>query len=243
MHLEADGLGRRFGRKRALDGLNFSCGPGEIVALIGNNGAGKTTLLQLLGGLLVPTSGSLRIDGSERDRRDEAFRRRVGIIPDFPPFFAHHTVLEHIAMVGRLHDAGDTAWEERVLEAMEAIGILELGRQQLGELSRGQIFKTVFVALLAVRPRLWLLDEPMASGMDPRGLGVLRERLRAEAQEGATVFYSTQLAEVAERFSDQVFVLAGGRLTDHGPAATLLARHGASTLEDALGKLLGSGPE
>lgn len=87
MHIEAEGLGRRFGRMHAPRDLTFSSRPGEIVTLIGNNGAGKIALFQLLCGLLVPTAGTIRFEGRELDRRDETLRRSMAIVPDFPRSF------------------------------------------------------------------------------------------------------------------------------------------------------------
>lgn len=241
MHIEARGLGRRFGRKAALEDVNFECPQGEIVALIGNNGAGKTTLLHLIAGLLVPTEGAVFLDGDVVDRRNEARRRSMGILPDFPAFFPNHTVLQHLGMVCRLHGVDEAGLETRAVAFMEEIGILELGGQRLLALSRGQIYKAVFVSLLLARPRLWLLDEPMASGMDPQGLAFLRKHLQDQAEAGATVLYSTQIAEVAERFSDRVFVLDGGRLKIQESPQSLRERTGASSLDEALQRVLAAG--
>jgi ABC-2 type transport system ATP-binding protein len=234
MHIEARGLGRRFGRKAALTDLTFAGRPGEIIAVIGNNGAGKTTLLQMLAGLIVPTAGRLEFDGAAPDRRDEKLRRRMAILPDFPPCFSDHTVLHHLAMVCRLYGVPAEGLETRAVALMEEIGVLELGRSTVASLSRGQIYKVVLVGFLLANPELWLLDEPMASGMDPQGLNVLQKHLRACAEEGATVFYTTQIPEIAEKFSDRIFVLQDGALIAQQSAEALLARTGTPTLAAAL---------
>jgi len=234
MEIVAESLGRRFGRQHAVRDATFTLLPGEIIALIGNNGAGKTTLLQLLAGLLVPTHGGIRIDGQPLDRRNEDLRRRVGVLPDFPPFFFEHTVLRHIAMVCALHHVEEAGLEERALALMDGAGILDLGEARMGKLSRGQVYKAAFVALLLAGPELWLLDEPMSSGMDPQGLSFLRAQLRELAAAGATVVYSTQIAEIAERFSDRVLVLHEGRLIAQESPAQIVARYGGGTLEEAL---------
>lgn len=237
MKIEGIQLGRRFGKKQALRNATFECRPGEIIALIGNNGAGKTTLLQLIAGLLVPTSGKIHLDGQPLDRGDQAQRRRIGIIPDFPPSFPFHTVIRHIAMVCALHQVRDEGLEERVTALMTEAGILHLGKARMGTLSRGEVYKAVLVATLLTKPDLWLLDEPMASGMDPQGLTFLRARLREQAEAGATVIYSTQIAEIAERFSDRVFILKEGNLLARESTLQLIAQLGVSSLDEALQKL------
>ena len=237
MHIEGQNLGRRFGKKPALRDASFACLPGEIICLIGNNGAGKSTLLQLIAGLLVPTSGSVFLDGQPLDRRNEGQRRSIAFIPDFPPFFQEHTVLRQLAMVCALHQVDDVGLEDRAMALMEEIGILELGGVRMDTLSRGEVYKTVLTSLLLVKPTLWLLDEPMASGMDPRGLNFLRAQLRQATRDGATVIYSTQIADVAERFADRIFVLNEGSLLAQESVESLLERTQSSSLNEALPKI------
>ena len=234
MKIEARGVGRGFGKKQALSNVYFECHAGEIVAIVGDNGAGKTTLLQTLAGLVVPTRGQIQIDGEILNGRSESFRRRLAIVPDFPPYFSDRSVLQHLAMLCRLYGVEAEGLESRAVGLMEEIGILELGKVPMSSLSRGEVYKTVLVGFLLANPELWLLDEPMASGMDPRGLNFLQKHLRACCAAGASVLYSTQIPEVAEKFSDRIFVLQKGSLIAQEPAAALMARTGRATLSDAL---------
>ncbi len=237
MQIVGQGLDRRFGKTYALRGLDFECHAGEIVVVLGNNGAGKTTLLQLIAGLIVPSRGEILVDGKAIDRRDETLRRRMAIIPDFPPFFIQHTVVQHLAMLCALHHVDDGGLDARAVALMEEIGILNLAQARMGTLSRGEIYKTVLVGLLLVKPELWLLDEPMASGMDPQGLAFLRKYLREEVANGATVLYTTQIADIAERFSDRVFVLNEGKLVAQEGTCALIERRQVATLEEAMLKV------
>jgi len=102
--------------------------------------------------------------------------------------------------------------EERVLELLQDFDLLPLALRPVNSLSRGQAYKTALVALLAVDPELWLLDEPFASGMDPQGIDAFKRHARAAANRGRTIIYSTQLLDVAERFSDRVCVINKGEL-------------------------------
>lgn len=234
MFLEVQNTSRRFGKKVALDGVSFSARPGEIIAVLGDNGAGKSTLLQMISGLVVPTSGEVLIDGEKCTRRDESFRRRMAVVPDFPQAFADHTVLQHLAMVCRLYAVASDGLEQRAVALMEEIGILELGQTRMAALSRGELYKAVAVGFLLVHPELWLLDEPMASGMDPRGLTAFRHHLYEQCAAGATVLYTTQIPEIAEKFSDRVLVLQSGSLVAAEPATALASRLGAPSLTQAL---------
>ncbi len=235
MEICAVGLGRRFGSLSALEGLNFTCGPGEIIAVLGDNGAGKTTLLHLLAGLLVPSSGSLRYDGKAYDRLDDALRSRIGFLSDFPPFYFEHRVLDHLAMLTVLHDLEPEPGY--IADLLENFGLAEQGMALLSTLSRGQRYKAGVVALALVSPDLWLLDEPMASGMDPRGLYAMREILLAHKARGATIFYTTQIPEVVEGFSDRVLLIHKGRPVALASAAELREQTHTTSLGAALEQL------
>lgn len=133
-------------------------------------------------------------------------------LPDFPPAFPGADVLENVAAHLRFWEADRPGVEVRVAGWLEALGMLpEAGRSVQG-LSRGQGYKAALLALLAVDPELWILDEPMASGMDPRGLAVFRREAAAAAARGASVVYSTQIPELASAFADTVLLIAGGQV-------------------------------
>lgn len=213
MRIDLVGLTKTYGSTRALSELNLRIAPGTITAVIGLNGAGKTTLLRALAGLVSPTRGEIRYDDQvfKRDRLD--LRRRLMFLPDFPAGYAGMGGIEHLAMVLRAYERAPSAEDEaRIVAHLGELDLLGVARHPLGTLSRGQLYKTALTALLAVAPELWLLDEPFASGMDPQGLAVLKRQARAAAQGGATVIYTTQILEIAERFCDRLLVL------DHGEA-------------------------
>lgn len=208
---------------------------GNIVAIIGLNGAGKTTLLRTLGGITAPTRGEVRYDGApfRRDRLD--LRRRLMLLADFPALYAHHTTLQHLAMLLRVYERLDDR-DDAILESLRDLDLLPLAEAPIGQLSRGQIYKAAFAGLLAVNPELWLLDEPFASGLDPQGLAIVKQRARQAAAAGATVIYSTQILEIAEKFADILCVIDRGRLamTFTRPELQALPAHGPESLEAKL---------
>ncbi|GAA5481144.1 ABC transporter ATP-binding protein [Haloferula sargassicola] len=237
MEVRVEGLVKAYGRKPALSGLDLRLG-GGLVCLIGLNGAGKSTLLGCLAGLLVPTAGQVRFDGARFSMDDLALRRRIAWLPDQPFAYAEHKVIEHIAMVVRAYQVEvDAAVEARLLGWLEEFGMLELAEERMGQLSRGQHYKAGLIAQMAVAPELWLLDEPFASGMDPRGLAAFRREARARVQAGGTVVYSTQILEIAARFCDRMLVLDGGKLVADLTKADLEAmpETGPGSLEERFG--------
>jgi len=209
---------------------------GQIVSVLGANGAGKTTILKILSGVTSPDAGEYLLDGDpfQRDRID--LRRRLCCLPDFPLLFPGQTVLQNIAIYLNLYETDRDGTEEWVIELLTQLDLLSLGDAQVHTLSRGQSYKTALAALLTVYPEVWIFDEPFASGMDPQGIQFFKEQARAAAAQGCTIIYTTQILDIAERFSDRVAMLDEGELKHWGTVPELKALAGVE--EDALARLL-----
>ena len=205
-------MSKNYGAVRALDSVSLELAPGQIVSLLGLNGAGKTTLIRCLAGIAAPDEGGVYFDDEEFRRGRLDLRRRMHFLPDFPLHFWDQTVLRNIAIVLRLFEADTAGVEQRVLQLLREFDLLPLAMRPPGSLSRGQSYKAGLVAMIAADREVWLLDEPFASGMDPNGIDLFKRYARETANRGATIVYSTQLLEVAERISDRVCVLHEGRL-------------------------------
>ncbi|XHR31197.1 MAG: ATP-binding cassette domain-containing protein [Chthoniobacteraceae bacterium] len=234
MKVELAGITKVYGGIRALNEVRLEFSPGRIVAVVGLNGAGKSTLLQAMAGLLAFKKGDVYYDDEPftRDRVD--FRKRLAFLPDFPVAYTHMTVLEHIAMVLHLYEKDGPGAEERVLDLLRAFSMVPLARAPMGALSRGQLYKAALIALIAAAPELWLLDEPMASGMDALGLREFEKSARTAAARGATIIYTTQILSVAQRFSDEVVVLNQGRVHTHETTRKIEAEGNLEELFEAL---------
>lgn len=205
-------LTKRYGRTRALDEVTLEFNPGEIVAVLGPNGAGKTTLLRCLAGIASPNQGTVLYDDRPFRRDDLATRQRFFFVPDFPFLFWDQTLLGNVGLILRLYGKDSAGMADRVFELLRDFDLVPLAASPVGRLSRGQMYKTMLVALIAADPEVWLLDEPMASGMDPLGQSAFRRLAREAANRGRTIIYSTQMLEVAERFSDRLCVLHQGQV-------------------------------
>jgi ABC-type multidrug transport system ATPase subunit len=207
MKVEMRSVSKRYGKTRALDKVSLEVVPGEIVSVLGANGAGKTTMLRCLSGIAGVDEGEVYYDDRAFRRDDLEARKGFFFLPDFPFLFWDQSVLRNIGIILRLYGADGSGIEERVLELMRDFDLLPLADSPAGALSRGQAYKTAIVALLATDTEVWLLDEPLASGMDPLGISALKRLAREAAGRGRTIVYSTQVLDVAERFSDRVCVI------------------------------------
>lgn len=221
MRIELRGVLKSYRSVRALDHVSLQFEPGQVVSVLGPNGAGKTTLLRCIAGIAAPDRGSVYFDEEEfrRDRLD--LRRRMHLLPDLPFHFWDQSVVRNIAIVLRMFEADGEGAENRVLELLSDFDLLPLALRPVHSLSRGQAYKAALVSMLAADRELWLLDEPFASGIDPLGIEALKRHVRAAAERGRTILYSTQILDVAERFSDRVCVIHKGEIRAFDAFTTL----------------------
>jgi ABC-type multidrug transport system ATPase subunit len=224
MHIALRNISKRYGKVRALDSVSLELAPGQLVAVLGLNGAGKTTLLNCLAGLAGIDRGELHVDGKRFTREQLNVRRRMVFIPDAPLLFWEKSVVRNVGIFLRLHEAVEPDTPERVTQLLEHFDLLPLADALVCNLSRGQIYKTALVAAIAVNPMLWLLDEPFASGIDPHAINQFKRHAHDAVARGATVIYTTQLLDLAERFSDRVIVLHQGGLKASGTMNDLRAQ-------------------
>jgi ABC-type multidrug transport system ATPase subunit len=212
MRIEFRGVSKSYNSVRALDRVSLEIEPGQIVTLLGPNGAGKTTFMRCLSTIAGVDAGEIYFNQEllQRDRVD--LRRDLMFLPDFPFLFWEHTIIRNLAMVLRIYEAERPGLEEKIIELLREFDLLPLAQTPVQFLSRGQIYKTGLVGLLAVNPKIWVLDEPFASGMDPHGINAFKRHARQAVLEGRTIIYSTQILDVAERFSDRVCVIQQGEL-------------------------------
>jgi ABC-2 type transport system ATP-binding protein len=229
--LEVHGLGRRYGDFRAVEGLEFSVEPGEVLGLVGPNGAGKTTTLRCLAGILPPSAGSVRIGGFDVQAQPVAAKQALAYLPDEPRLFEYLTVWEHLVFTARLYQV--VGWEEAGHRLLES---LELGGRESslpGELSRGMKQKLSIACGFLHRPSLVLLDEPL-TGLDPLGIRRMKAALRERAASGAALVLSSHLLPLVEELCHRVLILAGGRQVAYGTVEEIRAQAGAlgGSLED-----------
>jgi ABC-type multidrug transport system ATPase subunit len=233
------GVSKRYGRVRAVDGLDLTVSRGEIYGFLGRNGAGKTTTIRMLLGLIRPMSGSVEVLGHDIADRGRDWLRRVGFLVESSSAYPNLTVAENLMIQQRLSGAA----AGRVSEVVEQLGLAPCADRRAGRLSLGNKQRLSLARALLHRPELLVLDEP-ANGLDPAGIVEIRDVLTSLSRdEGATVFMSSHiLAEVAH-LADRIGIVHDGRLVEEAPRDVLAARardyaEGASTEKERADALL-----
>lgn len=222
------------GERDALEDIDLVVDDGEFLGVIGHTGSGKSTLVQLMNALLVPTAGRVLVDGM--DTRERKLRRRVrttvGLAFQYPEsqLFAN-TVAEDVAFGPRNLDLPDDEVDRRVREALERVGMdyAKVAQRSPFDLSGGQQRRVALAGILAMEPRVLVLDEP-AAGMDPATVSEIRAYLRELNDQGLTiVLVSHSMDDVAELCS-RIIVLDHGTLHMQGTPAELFTTQNAAEL-------------
>jgi ABC-2 type transport system ATP-binding protein len=224
---ELSGVTKRYGARRALDGVDLALAPGSALGLLGPNGAGKTTALRLLLGFARPSEGRVRLRGI--DPADPASRAGVGYLPERLRLPARMRVRDALRLHGTLAGLAGDARERAAADALARTGLAERAADRIGGLSKGLTQRLGFALALLGEPDLLLLDEP-TSGLDPLGVRDAREWILAARRRGASVVVSAHVLSEVERTCDHVAIVREGRIAAQGPIAELV-RPGES-LED-----------
>jgi ABC-2 type transport system ATP-binding protein len=204
--IEAGGLTKDYGDKRAVDALTFAVRPGIVTGFLGPNGSGKSTTMRLILGLDAPTAGDVTVNGKHyRDHR--APLHEVGALLEARSVHTGRSAYNHLLALAQTHGIG----KRRVEELIDLVGLHEVARKRAGSFSLGMGQRLGIASALLGDPSTLLLDEP-ANGLDPEGIHWMRNLLRGLAAEGRTVFVSSHLMSEMALTADHLIVIGRGRL-------------------------------
>ena len=206
--IEARGLVKSFDGTRAVDGVDISVPEGAIYGILGPNGAGKTTTLRMLLGIIDPDEGVRCVFGHDRPHD---IGRLIGYLPEERGLYPAMKCVEAIAFMGALRGLPLKEGRKRAGELLERHGLGYAADRQIRQLSKGMAQTVQLLGTLVHQPRLVVLDEPF-SGLDAINQGKLEMMIRALADDGVTVIFSTHVIHHAERLCEGVAIIAGGKV-------------------------------
>ena len=234
-----DDLVVRFGDLAAVGGVSFAVRRGEVFGLLGPNGAGKTTTVRVLATLLSATDGRALVAGYDVKRNGLEVRASIGYIPQALSADGALTARENLEFYARVTAVPRALRQERIAEAVEAMGMADWLDRLARTLSGGMLRRLEIGTALLNRPRVLLLDEPTV-GLDPNARRVVWERLDALRRQAATtILVTTHLMDEAERHCDRLAIMDRGKLVAQGTPSELLAANGAQGLEDVFASVTG----
>jgi len=219
--IEVKDLVKDYGDFRALGGVSFSIGEGEIVGLLGPNGAGKTTLLRTITGYFEPTAGTITVDGIDAVAEPLRAQSHIGYLPESAPLYPDMLVQEYLSMMAELRGVPAGEARARLSEAVYATGLERRLTQNIGSLSKGFRQRVGLAQAILHRPRFLILDEP-TSGLDPTQIAEVRNLVRRLAQT-STVILSTHILPEVEQTCERALILMSGHLQADAALAELTA--------------------
>jgi ABC-2 type transport system ATP-binding protein len=229
--LNAEGLQKRYGERRAVADVSLQVAAGEILGLLGPNGAGKSTTIGMISGLVVPDAGRITIAGAERADGEAAFKRRIGLVPQDLALYESLGALANLELFGALYGLQGATLRERALQALTLVGLADRAHEKPSSFSGGMKRRLNIASALVHDPDVLLLDEPTA-GVDPQSRNAIFENLEQLKARGKALVYTTHYMEEVERLADRVVIIDQGRIVASGTLHELYRRlPGAQTLE------------
>ena len=204
---------KAYGNELAVSGLSFDVLPGQVMGLIGPNGAGKTTTMRALTGIIPPSGGELRVGEFDVENSPIQLKKITYYVPDDPQLFNDLTVEQHFQFTAEVYQVAD--WQSEMMSWLDRFALTEKLRTRAADLSRGMRQKLAIGCAYLCQPKALLLDEPM-TGLDPRGIRVLKTSILEQAKKGAAVVISSHLLAMVEDICSHVLILERGVKKFHG---------------------------
>jgi ABC-2 type transport system ATP-binding protein len=237
------------GQVRALDGVDLRVEAGKVFALLGPNGAGKTTLIRILTTQIKPNSGEAYVFGLDVVRQDAEVRRIVGYVPQEMSVWTDISGYENLLIYAKIYGVSSTKRREVIEDVLKKMGLSEVANHLVKTYSGGMIRRLEIACTMLTKPKILLLDEPTI-GLDPSARKAVWEELTSIRKEyGSTIFYCTHYMDEADLYSDEIGIIAEGKIVKLGTAEELkrsvggeiivFSVEGNSLGEDVLGKVRG----
>ncbi len=208
------------GKKKACDDISLDIQKGEIYGFIGHNGAGKTTLLKSIAGILDFESGTIEIDGKSIKTEPLQAKKVLAYIPDNPDVYETLTGAQYLNFIADIYEVAE-ATRKGVIEKYAAMfdlsGVL---KDPIASYSHGMKQKLVIIAALVHQPKVFILDEPFV-GLDPKATYQLKEVFHELCANGALIFFSTHILDVAEKLCDKIAIIRRGQIVAAGPTSDI----------------------
>ncbi len=207
--ISVSNLCKSFGRRKALDGVSFELKKGEFLSLFGPNGAGKTTLIKILSTLLLPSSGTITIDGVDLRKEPLKVREKIGLISHNSFLYGDLSAYENLLFYGRMYNVSNL--EEKISEVLEKVELTHRKFDLVRVFSRGMLQRLAIARALLSKPQILLLDEPH-SGLDPHATEIFDTILKDLKEKGHTLIMSTHNLSRGLNLATSVVILSEGKI-------------------------------
>jgi ABC-2 type transport system ATP-binding protein len=236
MSILVESLTKIYGKQKAIDGINFSAGPG-VLGFLGPNGAGKSTTMKILTCFIPQTGGKASVCGYDIEKQPLEVRRNIGYLPESNPLYLDMYVKESMEFIANIHQMKSP--QNRIAQIIEQTGLGPEQRKKIGQLSKGYRQRVGLAQAILHDPKVLILDEP-TSGLDPNQLIGIRQ-LILDLGKTKTVILSTHIMQEVEAVCNQVIIINKGKIVADDTLEGLRAKNKGKTLENIFIELTNEG--
>ena len=229
--LEARGLTKYYGSVLAVQAIDFTLEPGQVLGYLGPNGAGKSTTVKMLTGLLEPTHGQVLFDGKDIHRDLVGYRRHLGYVPEEANLYPYLTGNEYLELVGTLRGMEPGRMRAKIDSFLELFLLFPHRHISLSSYSKGMRQRILLISALLDNPDVLILDEPL-SGLDVTSALIFKHLIQSLAAKGKTIFYCSHVLEVVEKVCSRLLILRKGQVIASGATEEVRQRIGQVSLEN-----------
>lgn len=220
--IEAIGVSKSFGARKAVDNLSFKIRSGEVVGFLGPNGAGKSTTMRLLTSYYTQDTGTVLINGIDTQEQDTVTKRSIGYLPENNPLYGDLLVKEYLSFVADLRGMSRSERRDNLDRTIEETGLQEVYYRPINQLSKGYRQRVGLAQAILHRPSILIMDEP-TEGLDPNQRLTMRELIRSIGQD-RTVLLSTHVMQEVETTCQRVLLISRGKLVIDSSVEDLLVQ-------------------
>jgi len=228
--LEAQGLTKYYGSVLAVQSIDFSLEPGQVLGYLGPNGSGKSTTVKMLIGLLEPTNGQVLFNGKNIQQDLVGYRKHLGYVPEEANLYPYLTGYEYLELVGTLRDMPPTRMKSKIDSFLELFSLFPHRHVALSSYSKGMRQRILLIAALMDNPDVLVLDEPL-SGLDVTSALIFKNLIQSLSAKGKTIFYCSHVLEVVEKVCSRLLILRKGQVIASGSTEEVRRRIGETSLE------------
>lgn len=218
----------------AVDGVSLKANPGEIVGILGPNGAGKTTLLRMLGMLMTPTKGEIRLTNAEGDLIENPTEKKetIGYLSGNTKLYPRFSIREYLQFLGELYGYSKSKIKDKTEEIIQILDMEKFADNRIEKLSTGQTQRASIARCLMADPALYILDEPTL-GLDIISADAIIGFMKEQQKKGKTVLYSTHYLEEAQVLCNRIYMICQGKIVAEGTPAELMKKTSTASLREA----------
>jgi len=235
--LEVRNLTKRYRTIPAVQNVNFTLGPGEVLGYLGPNGSGKSTTVKCITGMIEPSDGEILFHGRNIHDDLPGYRAQLGYVPEEAQVYTHLSGLEYLQLVGRLRGMPEKLIESKARGLLQVFSLEASQYSAISDYSKGMKQRVLLSAALMHDPQLLIFDEPL-SGLDAVTARLFKDLLVLLAREGKAVLYISHVLEVVERVCDRVIILSKGNIVADAPPAKLTQYMKLPDLESVFAQLV-----